>query len=45
MWEVFDPRVGTAVFTMRGRWLAVVVACVCGLDFARIGEGWCDDLG
>jgi len=40
MWEVFDPRVGTAVFTTRFEWVARLVARCRGLDFDRVGEGW-----
>ena len=40
MWEVFDPRVETPVFRTRFEWVARVVACVLGLDWAQSGEGW-----
>lgn len=43
MFEVFDPRDGEAVYTVRWWWLARLVARVTGMDCARAGEGWGDE--
>ena len=40
MYEVFDPRVGTAVAVYRFRCVAWLHAKITGLDYAPIGYGW-----
>jgi hypothetical protein len=40
MWEIFDPRDGFVVMTVRWRWLARWFSRRGGYDYARRGEGW-----
>lgn len=40
-WEVFDPRDGRALFSVRFRFVARLLARFSnGLDYGRCGEGW-----
>jgi hypothetical protein len=39
-WEVFDPRDGFPVFTVRWRAFAWLLARVFRLDYDRPGRGW-----
>ena len=40
-WEVFDPRHGEPIRTVRFRFFARLICFVCPmLDYGRPGEGW-----
>jgi len=40
MYEVFDPRNGTPVYTVRSRLLARLLSWWIGGDYERPGVGW-----
>ena len=40
MYEVFNPTDGVPVYRVKYMWLARMVACITGLDWAKQGEGW-----
>ena len=42
MFEVFDPRDGVPLWTVRWKLVARFLAWFWGLDYARTGEGWCE---
>lgn len=41
MYEIFNPRDGRALLTVRWRWTASIISwLVPSVDYARKGEGW-----
>jgi hypothetical protein len=40
MWEVFNPKFGVPVVSVRFEWVACLFAHLLGLDYARRGEGY-----
>jgi hypothetical protein len=41
MWEVFDPRYGKALWTVRYSWIARLLCTLCrNFDWARADTGW-----
>jgi hypothetical protein len=40
MWEVFEPKSGEPVYITRFKWVAMFIAWMEGMDYAKEGEGW-----
>ena len=40
MFEIFDPRIGTPIYTTHYEWVAKLLAWWHGLDYAAPHEGW-----
>lgn len=41
LYEIFDPRDGRTLRVVPFAWLARFITRGTGLDYSRIGEGWC----